>query len=215
MARPLSGKEPLSRTREILFDETTSAALDEMKAATGRPVSELVRQAVKAQWGLGSHLAPVPAGGEWQRYIPILGAAPCGPLREAVEDAEREAELFDLGSSGGLLRLREGDFAIWADGDSMDGPLPERIPNGSLIFFRPDQMPEGKVCLCRVTTDEGLCLWTVKKWRKSWQFDSTGRVMVERISLRNGHGKEVALPSGAVSLEAVAVKVGYLSIESS
>lgn len=60
--------------------------------------------------------------------IPLLGAIPAGPLKEAVSQPE------ELVETGDLLKHRPGDFLLRALGDSMTG---DGIFDGDLVLLRP------------------------------------------------------------------------------
>jgi repressor LexA len=77
--------------------------------------------------------------------IPLLGAIPAGPLREALEQPEA------LFAPDELLSFRPGDFLLRVDGDSMTG---FGILSGDKVLLRPDiQVEHGEIAAALVGDD--------------------------------------------------------------
>lgn len=73
--------------------------------------------------------------------FPILGSIPAGPISEAGEELEegRVSSLSDL-----VPTMRDGDYFLRVDGDSMEGA---GIPEGAMVQIRPEIEPsDGDIC---------------------------------------------------------------------
>lgn len=80
--------------------------------------------------------------------LPILGAIPAGPLREAIQES---AQWID--GAGALLRTLPGDFLLRVEGDSMNGA---GILPGDYVQLRPGiAVRSGEIIAAQICEDEG------------------------------------------------------------
>ncbi|HXI18793.1 MAG TPA: hypothetical protein VNM48_20705 [Chloroflexota bacterium] len=189
MARRSEGKTEASI--EVGMPLAMKEKLEAERTRLGyKHTSDFVRERLGSAIGWeGSHPA----------VLPLLGKAPCGPLREAVDGARA----VDIGDAAQWLRALPGDFLIEADGWSMVSPDARRsIPHRALLLMRPNLDARGRVALVRLVLGNGECLFTIKKFDES----SAGRLV-----LRDGRGRAVPLSGDIERAEAVGVMVGMLA----
>ncbi|HEX8465152.1 MAG TPA: S24 family peptidase [Abditibacterium sp.] len=80
--------------------------------------------------------------------LPVLGAIPAGPLREAIQESAQWIE-----GAGALLRTQPGDFLLRVEGDSMSGA---GILPGDYVQLRPGvAVRSGEIVAAQICEDEG------------------------------------------------------------
>ncbi|BCM89108.1 hypothetical protein IAD21_00952 [Abditibacteriota bacterium] len=128
--------------------------------------------------------------------LPDLGAVVCGPLKEAVAEAD-EFTLSDDVST--FLKIQEEDWAFDAEGQSMEGA---GIPEGAKVFLRPHgerwRPSRGDIVLVEVSREDEEPTYTLKRFRKSQPFE-----------VEDGDGELYPLPEDA-NKKAVAELVAYM-----
>jgi hypothetical protein len=168
--------------------ESVDAALRKHATLTGRDLTEIVQEGV----------ALVISGGADDSFrAPILTTAPCGPWEQAFIGASHFRVSADVADE---LGLRDGDFFVRGTGDSMLGV---GILDGSIVSMRPlaphRQPRRGEVALVQITTEDGECLGTIKKW-----------VPGEPPSLVDGDDKPFELPGNVKEIRAIATGQGVI-----
>lgn len=79
--------------------------------------------------------------------LPVLGAIPAGPLREAIQES---AQWID--GAGALLRTLPGDFLLRVEGDSMSGA---GILPGDYVQLRPGvAVRSGEIVAAQICEEE-------------------------------------------------------------
>ena len=132
-------------------------------------------------------------------WLRMLAEPPCGPWKEAIEQAEN---FYLSREMAALMGVRDGDFLVRADGQSMEAA---GIPDNSLLLMRPlnGKTPDsGAVTLVSVEKASGEWVGTIKHWFITPQ---------GHPDLRDGRGMPYYLPADVRKVEAVAVKVGLIA----
>lgn len=135
----------------------TPAQLQHLRErAPGGDVSSYVRDTLEGRAPLDPALA-----GMDQFRGPLLGPVPCGPWKEALD----EASSFVLSrESADFLEVRDGDLFLPASGHSMEG---SGILDGFLVIVRPldGKVPRRhEIVLVAITTADGTTSYTLKHW---------------------------------------------------
>ncbi len=87
--------------------------------------------------------------------IPVLGCITAGPLREAIENCEEWVESLES-----LLPIKNGDFFLIVDGDSMTG---DGIFDGDRVLVRAGvHIGNGEIAAVQVDTNNGTRCATLK-----------------------------------------------------
>jgi SOS-response transcriptional repressor LexA len=125
-----------------------------------------------------------------------LSRVPCGPLREALDTGSSFTISRDTADE---LEVREGDFWVRAEGESMEGA---GIQDGFLILMRPlDNRPprRGEIVLVQFFDEDGdVYQATVKRWNGD-----------NPLRLKDGQGDDFEVPEGR-EYKAVAVARGVV-----
>jgi hypothetical protein len=189
MARPLTSDEGYNIRLQGLISKSLSQGIESVTKEMGDNRNKALRYLIDI--GLKQH-----KGGLNDRKIPILGSAACGPFREAVD----EPRFLNMGEVYNIMGLKHGDFGIQADGVSMQSGCKNDIPDGSIVIFRPNIQPQGKIVLASAKTEDGTHYWTIKRW--AWD--------EEGFSLKDGKKRKIAIPADAVHIQASGVMVGII-----
>jgi repressor LexA len=89
--------------------------------------------------------------------LPRIGSIPAGSLREALQECE------EFVHAGHLLQVREGDFLLEVDGDSMIG---DGILNGDWIQIRPEvEAHNNEIAAVQIARGDGVYESTLKHVR--------------------------------------------------
>lgn len=89
--------------------------------------------------------------------LPVLGAIPAGPLREAIQDT---AQWID--GAGALLRTQPDDFLLRVEGDSMTGA---GILPGDYVQLRPGiAVRSGEIVAAQICESEGASIEATLKY---------------------------------------------------
>jgi repressor LexA len=87
--------------------------------------------------------------------IPVLGCITAGPLREAIENCDEWVEGLES-----LLPIKNGDFFLMVDGDSMTG---DGIFDGDRVLVRPGvHIGNGEIAAVQVDDSNGTRCATLK-----------------------------------------------------
>jgi SOS-response transcriptional repressor LexA len=127
-----------------------------------------------------------------------LGGVPCGPWKEALEDAQAYPVPRELAE---VMGAREGDLLIPCAGQSMRGA---GLPDGGLVVMRPlnGATPEaGAIVLCCVERTNGEWVGTIKFLYRGAH---------GQPELRDGNLQPYPLPDDTKHLHAVAYLVGVV-----
>lgn len=127
----------------------------------------------------GDFAPPQPDITSTQIRIKLLGAIPCGPLREALEETQ------DLPISRAVAtryRIDSTDFAAIAEGESMMGTDMAHegdIRDGDLIVFKKleeNERPTNRdIVAVQLEAAEGVVEGTIKRWHNGGLIDGEGR----------------------------------------
>ncbi len=89
--------------------------------------------------------------------LPVLGAIPAGPLREAIQENAQWIE-----GAGALLRTQPGDFLLRVEGVSMIGA---GILPGDYVQLRPDiRVQSGEIVAAQICETEGASVEATLKY---------------------------------------------------
>lgn len=127
---------------------------------------------------------------------PYLSRVPCGPLRAAIDTGAFFTVSRDTAEE---LEVRDGDFWVRAEGESMEGA---GIQDGFLILMRPlESRPprRGEIVLVQFFDETGDVYQATVK---SWNGDNP-------LRLKDGHGEDFEVPEGR-EYKAVAVARGVV-----
>lgn len=128
----------------------------------------------------------------------LLPSVPCGPWREALNDATPLALPRQLAD---IVGAREGDLLVPTDGQSM---VEAGVPDGGRVVMRPlrGRRPQlGEIVLCCIERENGVWESTIKHW-----FETPRGAPI----LKDGKLREHPLPPDPVEVHPVAVLVGVM-----
>lgn len=101
--------------------------------------------------------------------LPVLGAIPAGPLREAIQE---NAQWID--GAGALLRTQPGDFLLRVEGDSMSGA---GILPGDYVQLRPGiAVRSGEIVAAQICEAEGASVEATLKYLDYIEGEKTVRL---------------------------------------
>ena len=191
--------------------------LHEIASRYGVDVSDVIRAAVDFCLkgppspamdipSVSAMLAEAAQSGELQEALssgglrlPVIGEAPCGPLREVV--ASTNIFHFLSPATAEWLEARPNDYLIVCDGESMEMA---GIPDGALLLLRPlpkgGRPQSGEVALVQFEHEDGAYTSTIKRWVRS-----------EPLVLENGEGEPIEIPTDLKQAIPVAVARGLVS----
>jgi SOS-response transcriptional repressor LexA len=188
LGRPRSTGEKAVNQITVPLTPTEDKRLKDYRDKTGKPTATFVKEVVFERLDHGPEVAPV--------SVPFLGTVPCGPLAEAIAEADTTIRLprtfaEEIGATG-------RNFFIRARGQSMEG---EGIHDEMQVLFEP--LPpgadprKGKIALVQITRKDASVEATIKTWK--------GRDGDGVPQLADGAGKPVKLPGDTRAVVALAV----------
>lgn len=101
--------------------------------------------------------------------LPVLGAIPAGPLREAIQESAQWIE-----GAGALLRIQPGDFLLRVEGHSMKGA---GILHGDHVQLRPGiAVRSGEIVAAQICEAEGASIEATLKYLDYVEGEETVRL---------------------------------------
>jgi SOS-response transcriptional repressor LexA len=188
---------------EFKAEEKLIAAFREAANAQQMDMADFARASIDAAIKRVQGGQPIEGETDWANAAvsdsfraPYLSRVPCGPIKEAIETGAAVTISADTADE---LEVRDGDFWVRAEGESMEGA---GIQDGFLILMRPlDGRPprRGEITLMQFIDESGDVYQSTVK---SWNGDNPLRLL-------DGQGDDFEVPEGK-EYRAVAVARGVL-----
>jgi len=201
LGRPFSTGEIANHQMQVKMTSTEWNLLDSIRGDVPRAtfMKRLVAKAAEPQPDLP---VIVEDPGLYTVDLHDVGVAPCGPMQEAVDAAQRFRLSQDVAHS---LQATNGDWAVMARGESMEGA---GIQDGMRVVMSPlaerVDPPRNKIALVQIIVDGEVYKSTIKRWKR--------RLPNGTVELLDGENELYELPENTEQVIAVATVKGVIGM---